>query len=255
MDKRHGGPEGLGGPFPGFSVLLDGASYTYDNVGNRTAKTKSLNGITGMTASKIPRCNVNAAIGRAAKKMTGDEKQQQSGLQILHTLLTSADTVPAERIREAMESPDLECQGELFNFIMEPGNIARVAPALEFEEYQSIVSRYLTRCVIEDPPDAVACPRWVACYEFANWFRWLWLDRSIPRSAVVEAKQLMRKLYVESGPNVRKALTQGMLEHLFENPAVRDFFSDWITAEPELREAYNEASEWSQQGRHSPLWK
>jgi hypothetical protein len=47
---------------------------------------------------------------------------------------------------------------------------------------------------------------------------------------------------------------QGALEHLFENLSVQEFFTDWNAAEPELRAAYAEALQWSQNGGHSALW-
>jgi hypothetical protein len=154
-----------------------------------------------------------------------------------------------------MANPMLEIQSELFSFVMEPRNATRVVPALTLEDYQSLASRYLARCIVEDPPNELAHSRWAACYELANWFRWLWTHPSAPTSSATETKQVIRKLYMEGDSDRRKALVQGTLEHLFENSSVRDFFADWKTAEPELRKAYDEASEWSQAGGHSPLWR
>ncbi len=188
--------------------------------------------------------------------MTGDRKQKpQSSALTLRDLLTSTGSVSVERIREGMETTDLETQSELFDFVMNPERVVRVVPELKFEDYQSIASRYLTRCIIEDPPQEVAHSRWTACYEFASWFRWLWEAPSIPKSAVAEAKQLLRRLYLEGDSNRRQALVQGTLEHLFENPSVKEFFSDWTTAEPELHVAYDQASEWSHGGAHSHFWE
>ena len=82
------------------------------------------------------------------------------------------------------------------------------------------------------------------------WFGGLWDDPSIAKSALSEIKDQLRKLYLEGDSDVRLALIQGTLEHLFENASVCEFFADWLS-DPELQKAYEEAAEWSKSGRHN----
>ncbi len=85
--------------------------------------------------------------------------------------------------------------------------------------------------------------------EFLGWFAYLWDDPSVERSVLSDIKDHLRKLYLEGDSDVRLALVQGTLEHLFENASVRHFFADWLD-NPTLQKAYEEAAEWSESGGH-----
>jgi hypothetical protein len=85
--------------------------------------------------------------------------------------------------------------------------------------------------------------------EFLGWFAFLWDDPAVSLSVLSEAKNQFRKLYLDGDMDVRLAVVQGVLEHLFENSSVREFFSDWLN-DPNLGRAYEEAAEWSTLGGH-----
>jgi hypothetical protein len=159
------------------------------------------------------------------------------------------DTIPAERLREWMHRSEIEVQAAVYDLVMNSERVKRVVPYLTFEDYRVFIPKFLGRCIVENPPTDLTLSRWEAAYEFMRWFGGLWDDPSIDKSALSEAKDQLRELYLEGDPDVRLALIQGTLEHLFENASVREFFADWLD-DPTLRKAYEGAAEWSKLGGH-----
>ncbi len=168
---------------------------------------------------------------------------------ILDKLGSQENTIPVERIREWMRRPEIEVQAAVFDLVMSAERVKKLVPYLTFEDYRSFIPKFLGRCIVENPPTDLTLSRWEAAYEFLAWFGGLWDDRSIAKSALSEIKDQLRKLYLEGYSDVRLALIQGTLEHLFENASVREFFADWLS-DPELKKAYEEAAEWSKSGGH-----
>lgn len=169
--------------------------------------------------------------------------------------LLSKEPISADYIRSLIRDPRLEIdiQSELFSFVMSPENVVRIHPKLTFEDYQLTALTYLKRCIIDDPPESIAHSRVTACYEFVGYFKWIWQDPFMREAGAQVAKEWVRELYIQGDSDRRLAIIQGALEHLFENHAIREFFSDWKADKPEIREAYEQASEWSEGGGHSPL--
>jgi hypothetical protein len=188
-------------------------------------------------------------------------REEDKNWQSLRELLGGTNAVPADPILEAMRSPALEVQAEVFRFVMDPSRAERVVPPLELCDYQTFLVSYLSRCISENPNVDEADPwepvhsRGAACYELANWFRYLWSNSSPDRIVLEETKNVIRRLYLEGDKTTQQALIQEVLEHLFENPSVKDFFSDWTSGPIELRTAFDEASKWSREGGHGPLWE
>jgi hypothetical protein len=168
---------------------------------------------------------------------------------ILDQLGSQENTIPVERIREWMDRPEIEVQAAVFDLVMSAERVKKVIPYLTFEDYRAFIPKFLGRCIVENPNTELTLSRWEAAYEFLAWFGRLWDDPSVEKSVFAEAKSLLRKLYLEGDSEVRLALIQGTLEHLFENASVREFFADWLK-DPTLQKAYDEAAEWSKSGGH-----
>jgi hypothetical protein len=159
------------------------------------------------------------------------------------------NTIPVERLREWMHRPEIEVQAAIYDLVTSSERVKKVVPDLTFEDYLAFMPAFFSRCIIENPSTDLTLSRWEAAMEFLGWFGNLWDDPSVERSVLAEAKDQVRKLYLEGNSDVRLALIQGTLEHLFENASVRDFFADWLK-EPTLQKAYEEAAEWSTLGGH-----
>jgi hypothetical protein len=165
---------------------------------------------------------------------------------------SAATTISAEQVKLWMESPSLDVQGVIFDFVMDPERAARIEPPLAFGDYRYFVLRYLSRCMIENPQSGWAATRFDASCELLRWCGIIWSDPSVEKDATEEAKDLLRRLCLDYGSEVRRVAIQGILEHLFENPSVRAFFADW-RGDPELRDAYDEANEWQRLGGRTPV--
>ncbi len=157
---------------------------------------------------------------------------------------SAKDAISKAFIRELMGMRDIEVQGAVFYLITEPQHSARVRPKLTFQDYRKFVLDYLGRCVMEDPQSEWADSRWEACYDLGKWFSVLWSDQSVDRSALDDFKSVIQKLYLAGDLKTRQAIINGTLEHLFEEPSVRDFFAGWRVT-PELQKAFDEAAKWS----------
>lgn len=171
-------------------------------------------------------------------------------LKALSTDKSRADTIPVELLRRWMRRPEIEVQSAIYD-LLTSATAGKLVPNLTFEDYVFFKPRFFSRCIVENPSSDVALSRWEAATEFLGWFAYLWDDPSVDESLLSEAKDQLRKLYLEGSVDARKALIQGTLEHLFENASVRNFFADWLN-DPTLQKAYGEATEWYAGGGHTP---
>ncbi len=60
-----------------------------------------------------------------------------------------------------------------------------------------------------------------------------------------EIKDWIARQFINGDTDIRRTLVQATLEHLFEDPTISDFFSDW-RSESSLADAYRQAKEWSE---------
>jgi hypothetical protein len=176
--------------------------------------------------------------------------QRDNVSEIVDKLGSEGDTIPVERLRDWMRRPEIEVQAAIYDLVTNSERVKKVVPDLTFEDYLAFMPAFFSRCIIENPNTELTLSRWEAAMEFMGWFGNLWDNSSVHKSVLSEAKGQLRKLYQEGDSDVRLALIQGTLEHLFENASVREFFADWLS-DPELRKAYEEAAEWSKSGRHN----
>jgi len=162
------------------------------------------------------------------------------------------DHIDGNRVREWMKSDDIRTLGAVYYILFDGRYYPRIRPSLTLDEYKSFLLPYYARCFREDPEGDWVSTRYTAGWDFARWFMTLWRDNTVPRSMFEEIKKWLGDLYLISDDAVRDALVTATLEHLFENKKVATFFSDW-SGDPELRDAYSAAMQWSQHGGRTPL--
>lgn len=165
-----------------------------------------------------------------------------------------AQSIPKERVLHWMDSDDIQAMGAIFAYITEIPYANRITPPLSFAEIHPFVMRYFEQCIHEDPQMAWADSRYSAAGTLVNWFGELWRDPQVPREALKEIKNLLARLYRLGDENVRDAIVNGALEHLFENKEFSRFFTDW-QFDPILKNAYQDAQLWKKRGGTSPLGK
>jgi hypothetical protein len=149
-----------------------------------------------------------------------------------------------------MDSGDIETLAFIHNLITETR--FRVEPAISIAEYVRFTKHYYERCIRENPDGEWSVPRYIAGGELVNIFASLWRDPLVPRSVLEDLKVWLARLYREGDQDLRTCIVQAILEHLFEQEQIREFFADWLNDEV-LAVAHAEASEWYKGGGRSPL--
>jgi hypothetical protein len=150
-------------------------------------------------------------------------------------------------LRRWMQASDLETQGAVVALLDEHQHLLAGPPSLN--ETVDFYLGYFRRCIEEDPAGEFAASRYVAAHALVNWYRKMRDDPQVPPEVLVRARRMLREAYEAGDSAVRECIVNGALEHLFEEEAVREEFAEW-KRQPQLREAYERALEWSSGGGH-----
>ncbi|MCL1917395.1 MAG: hypothetical protein FWG14_03615 [Peptococcaceae bacterium] len=163
--------------------------------------------------------------------------------EILHAKNTT-HPIPYKEFEKWSKSPSLEDLGALFVLIFDKSFYEKINPFLSIEDYQGFLLPYFKRCIIENingyENTTDISTRYEACWELLNWFNYLWKDQEKHGEQLLEIKKYIADLYESNDAEIRVAIVNGILEHLFENKKIRKFFSDW-KRNPMLHQAYEEA--------------
>ena len=150
--------------------------------------------------------------------------------------LSSDERVSRDDVRRWIDSGDLLTWSAVYALI-EKTDI----PA---EEQIDFMRRYLLRCIEENPtPGDYLHGGFEAAWDLAALMK-EWRQRggrvaSTIRGIAVE----LEKLYRRGDPATKNRVLCGVLEHAFEDAALRPYFANW-DRDAELRDAYNLAAEW-----------
>ena len=122
----------------------------------------------------------------------------------------------------------------------------RIEPEIPVDEQIGFMRRYLLRCIEENPsPGEHLHGGFEAAWELAACMkRW----RTLGNKAATHVRGItleLEKMYRRSEPVTQNRILCGVLEHAFEDPALRPYFAGW-DRDGELREAYRLAEEWGE---------
>jgi len=150
--------------------------------------------------------------------------------------------VSRDFVRACMDAGDLEVLGTLHQFLTEERNAARVVPPLAREEIAAFASRYLARCLREDPVaiDFIAqrsCTRYGAGWEVVRWYVRLFKETVPDAEGPALLRAMLARIYTEGDAELRTAIAGVTLAHLFASAALRRTFSAWKN-DPVLAQAY-----------------
>jgi len=157
-------------------------------------------------------------------------------------LLQSDEPIARDDVRRWIDSGDLLTWSAVFTLTEEAW--ARIQPEIPIEEQVDFMRRYLLRCIDENPtPGEHLHGGYEAAWELAgcmkHWRRLGGRAATAVRGIAVE----LEKLYRRTDPATRNRILCGVLEHVFEDPALRPYFTNW-DRDAELREVYKLAMEW-----------
>jgi len=156
--------------------------------------------------------------------------------------LSSSDIVARDDVRRWIDSGDLLAWSVVHALTGQDG--PRIQPELTQDEHTDFVRRYLLRCIEENPnPGEHLHGGYEAAWELAATLkRWRTLGGRMA-STVRGITLDLEKIYRRGEPATQNRILCGVLEHSFEDPALRPYFVNW-ERDPDLREAYKLAMEW-----------
>ncbi|HYC60131.1 MAG TPA: hypothetical protein VEK79_11260 [Thermoanaerobaculia bacterium] len=156
--------------------------------------------------------------------------------------LRSGGNVARDDVRKWIDSGDLLTWSVVYA-LAETG-WARIQPEIPGDEHTDFMRRYLLRCIEENPPSGdYLHGGYEAAWELAATLKhWRLLGGRI--AATVRGVALdLEKIYRRGEPATQNRILCGVMEHAFEDPAIRPYFVDW-ERDPDLRDAYKLALEW-----------
>ena len=157
-------------------------------------------------------------------------------------LLQSDAPIERDDVRRWIDSGDLLTWSAVYTVIEQARS--RIQPEIPMEEQVDFMRRYLVRCIDENPtPGEHLHGGYEAAWELAGCMKhWRGLGgraAAAVRGIAVE----LEKLYRRADSATQNRILCGVLEHVFEDPALRPYFVGW-DRDSDLREAYRLALEW-----------
>jgi hypothetical protein len=141
-------------------------------------------------------------------------------------------------------SDDTELAGAIYDIVTTDKLRKRIEPPLTDEELGNLEMRYFERCILTDPKGEWTLTRYSAAWEAQRCMLDLWDSKGGDSQPFVKWKKWMENLYRVGEEAIKRAVVDGILEHLFEEKGLRKFFADW-KADSELKTAYDEAQLWA----------
>lgn len=148
----------------------------------------------------------------------------------------SEAVISRDDVRRWMDSGDLLTWSAVYELTRTEWS--RIQPEIPGDDQIDFMRRYLLRCLEENPPSGdYLHGGYEAAWELAACLKhW----RGKPLRGIAND---LDKLYRRGDDATRNRILCGVLEHAFEDPAVRPSFASWERDE-DLREAYRLALEW-----------
>lgn len=150
--------------------------------------------------------------------------------------LSSGERIARDDVRRWIDSGDLLTWSAVYALIEKTD--------VPLEEQFDFMRRYLLRCIEENPtPGDYLHGGYQAAWELAGQLR-QWRTKGGRAANALRGIALdLEKIYRRGDDATRNRILCGVLEHAFEDPALRPYFVDW-DRDCDLREAYRLALEW-----------
>jgi hypothetical protein len=164
----------------------------------------------------------------------------------IDTALLSEGPIRSEQVVswiDAVADSDLRTLSKLYRLTGE--GYYRIQPELGRGPTCALIQRYLLGCVRDGVTDSDEIQeRYEAAESLHVWFRHLGgMDGT--SEVLTAAAEGLKKLYLESGNDVRAVIETGFLEHALETAALRPYFEKW-GSDPRLEPAWRRALEWGE---------
>ena len=167
-------------------------------------------------------------------------------MKLLHIAISEDwhQAIPKSEIVAALNSDDLEIGGTAYEILSSIKTARWIDPPPSIDESQSLTMDYLRRCIEQNPVGEWCYTRYEAAREAQRWVLERWDNENRSSSYFEKWKEWIKRLYLAGNDEIRRALVDGILEHLFEKTEIRQNFADW-REDPQLQIAYDEAQLWA----------
>lgn len=153
-------------------------------------------------------------------------------------------SIPKADILAGILSDDSELAGAIYDIVTIDSLRKRIDPPLSDEELYSVITEYFERCIVTDPKGERTLTRYGAAWEAQDCILETWESKGGSSECFVRWKKWMEKLYRAGDEKIKRAIVDGILEHLFETKGLRESFADW-KIDSDLKTAYDEAQLWA----------
>ena len=156
--------------------------------------------------------------------------------------LRSDGPIARDDVRRWIESGDLLTWSAVYELTR--SGWSRIDPEPTTAEQLDFMRHYLLRCIEENPsPGDYLHGGYEAAWELASALK-QWRKRGGRAAGAIRGIAVdLEKTYRRGDAATKNRVLCGVLEHAFEDPAVRPYFAAWDRND-ELREAYRLAMEW-----------
>jgi hypothetical protein len=158
-------------------------------------------------------------------------------------LLNGDGAIARDDVRRWIDSGDLLTWSAVYELTRKEWS--RITPEIPAEEQIGFMRRYLMRCIEENPtPGDYLHGGYEAAWELATSLKhWRRLEGKRLASLIRGIAIDLEKAYRRGDAATQNRILCGVLEHAFEDPALRQYFNSW-ERDAELREIYRLALEW-----------
>jgi len=152
--------------------------------------------------------------------------------------------IPKADVLAGVRGDDTELAGAIYDIVTTEKLRKRIEPPLTDKELDYLITEYFERCILNDPKGEWALTRYSAAWEAQDCILGAWESEGGGSESFTRWKKWMEKLYRAGDEGIKRAIVDGILEHLFEKKGLRQSFADW-KADSELKTAYDEAQLWA----------
>lgn len=152
--------------------------------------------------------------------------------------------IPKDQILDAMGTGDSELAGAVYDIVTDDELRKRIDPPLTDSEVEKFLVGYLERCMLTNPEGDWTLTRYDAASEAQSFMLAVWESEGGDSKPFVQWKKWIERLYLAGDDDVKLAIVNGILEHLFEEKGLRRFFADW-KEDARFRTAYEYAALWA----------
>jgi hypothetical protein len=152
--------------------------------------------------------------------------------------------IPKADIVAGIRGDNTELAGAIYDIVTTDKLRKRVEPALTEMEFNDLIIEYFERCILTEHKGEWTLTRYSAAWEAQSCILDVWETEGGSSISFMRWKKWLAKLYRNGDEGIKRAVVDGILEHLFEKKGLRELFGDW-SADPQLKTAYDEAQLWA----------